>query len=113
MRPAGCRRHRVGLGRGDSSRPDGCEADRAGQRHDWLGAQYTAEAVCALDEKIADNVEWVRKLTLDDVPTESGRFHEAAVEVSVVDGKLTIELDKQDRIQNTCLNWVKVEKLKQ
>ena len=53
------------------------------------------------------------KLCIDDVPTASGRFHEATVDAAVVDEKLTIELGKKNRMQNTCLNWIKVEKLMQ
>lgn len=48
---------------------------------------------------------------IDDVQTAAGRFREAVVEVEVTDGRLTLDLGPQGPSENTCINWVRLERL--
>jgi hypothetical protein len=45
-----------------------------------------------------------------DVDTEAGQFYEAEVNVSVRDGRLTVELGPQTPGCNTCLNWIQISR---
>jgi hypothetical protein len=51
-------------------------------------------------------------LVVDDVSTLTARYYEATTDAVVKDGQLTIELGKQARTRNTCLNWVRMVRLK-
>ena len=50
-------------------------------------------------------------IVIDQVDTAEGRFWEASAVVNVKDGRLTLDLGPQGPGENTCLNWVRLERL--
>ena len=48
---------------------------------------------------------------IDQVDTAAGRFWEASAIVNVKDGLLTLDLGPQGPGENTCINWVRLERL--
>ncbi len=58
--------------------------------------------------------QWVKVegvVALDAITTDEGRFAEKTVEVEVRDGRLTVEIGSRKPSSNTCLNWLRVERI--
>jgi hypothetical protein len=47
---------------------------------------------------------------VDDVSTFAGGFFEGTVTVEVKDGRLTMDLGRQSPGQNTCVNWIQIDR---
>ena len=63
--------------------------------HEQRGQRVAAEGVTVIDQ----------------VDTAAGRFWEASAIVNVKDGLLTLDLGPQGPGENTCINWVRLERL--
>ena len=66
--------------------------------------------VCAGDsdhEQTGQNVTVEGQPVLRNTDTPSGRFAEKTMEVSVSDGRLTVEIGLKGGANNTCLNWLR------
>ncbi len=66
-------------------------------------------SVCIGDsdhEQVGQNVSVEGTELLVDCETDKGWFAERTVDVSVDDGRLTIEIGRPDSTTNTCLNWM-------
>ncbi|MCB1226128.1 MAG: FAD-dependent oxidoreductase [Verrucomicrobiales bacterium] len=48
---------------------------------------------------------------VNDGATAAGRFEEVSAEIVVGDGRLTVDLGPQDHGGNTCINWLRAERL--
>ena len=72
--------------------------------------KWTVE-VCVGDsghEQVGQKVTIEGKTVFSNVDTPKGAFHEAAIEVEVLDERITVELGPQKPGCNTCLNWVRI-----
>ena len=72
--------------------------------------------VCVGDsgfEQTDQRVTVESQVLVDDVRTAIGEFCERSATVKVQDGRLTVELGQQDRQRNTCLNWLRIVRIKE
>jgi len=68
--------------------------------------------VCVGDsghEQLHQQVSVEGKVLIDQITTAAGEFAEAAIEVVIGDGRLSIEIGSGKSESNTCLNWLCIE----
>ncbi len=57
------------------------------------------------------NVTVMGTVVFDDVSTASGHFSEATTDVSITNSRLFVKIGSKTSHSNTCLNWLRIEKL--
>ncbi|WP_291167145.1 FAD-dependent oxidoreductase [Gimesia sp.] len=70
--------------------------------------------VCVGDSGHDQIGQWVTvegSQIIQDLATTAGSFQESQVQVTVKDGRLTVEIGKPDAGTNTCLNWITFEQI--
>ena len=75
-----------------------------------------AVTVCVGDsgyEQVGQRVTIEGQVLVEDETTAVGEFCERSATVEVKDGRLTVELGQKNRMQNTCLNWLRMIRLEQ
>ncbi|MCF6287484.1 MAG: hypothetical protein L3K26_20220, partial [Candidatus Hydrogenedentes bacterium] len=77
----------------------------------FLGNGTYRVTVCIGDsehEQTGQNVALEGKPVFESVSTAAGMFAEATMEVTVADGRLTMDIGKVDSTTNTCVNWIRI-----
>ena len=69
--------------------------------------------VCVGDsghEQLQQTVSVEETVLIDKITTATGTFAEASLDVTISDGRLTVDLGSGESKSNTCINWLRIEK---